>query len=433
MIIKIYSPNKYLLDILYRNPNTDFGLYAKPLKNGIVIGNAMDANHYEIIFQDTKYSYLPEESNSIDYQSYCNPLVSLNIITEFFGAQLKSRQEYLQAEISWLKATYQEVDTEITTIHIPSFYIHSSWYRNEAFLLSKYFKGIKVKHKTGKIFELEISASTVFDAVNLLAITALLTHITNEYGMFTWIDDSFALKYARILTNLEDVPYFVFYLYIKRTVRSFKQFQLLKPIFEKYLKDQGFETDLSFYGTHQERIKYITDQLENDISILDIGCGELLYFKRMMNQKFQKNYHAVDVDANIHILSTHISNRFQGNQLSMYHDIDECTTTDLVNIIITEVIEHNTPENAKLLVLKALNFNFNKIFITTPNVSFNQFYGEDLASRHSDHHFEWNENEFEIFIRECVKDRPDVEFKIKQIGDKINNIQPTQTAILKKR
>ena len=77
MIIKITSPNDHLMDILFKNPDTDFGLYFKPLKNGQIAGNIVDKHHYEVVFQDEKYSYLPEDCNQIDYQSYCTPLTSL--------------------------------------------------------------------------------------------------------------------------------------------------------------------------------------------------------------------------------------------------------------------------------------------------------------------------------------------------------------------
>ena len=47
------------MDILYKNPDTDFGLYFKPLKNGQIAGNIVDKHHYEVVFQDEKYSSFP--------------------------------------------------------------------------------------------------------------------------------------------------------------------------------------------------------------------------------------------------------------------------------------------------------------------------------------------------------------------------------------
>jgi len=59
MIIKIKCKNDYLMDILCKNPDTDFGLYFKPLKNGHIAGNAVDKHNYEIVFQDEKDSFQP--------------------------------------------------------------------------------------------------------------------------------------------------------------------------------------------------------------------------------------------------------------------------------------------------------------------------------------------------------------------------------------
>ena len=75
--------------MLFKNPHTDAGLYFKPLKNGVVVGNAVSAHTYEVVFQDTKYSYLPEESNQIDFQSYCSPLTVLQVCNELFTHLLK--------------------------------------------------------------------------------------------------------------------------------------------------------------------------------------------------------------------------------------------------------------------------------------------------------------------------------------------------------
>lgn len=433
MIINIHSKNPFFLDLLYKNPNTDLGLYAKQLKNGIVIGNVIDANNYEIIFQDTKYSYLPEDSNTIDFQSYCSPLAILNICTDFFTHSLKSREEYTTSTLSWLNKTQGELDNYACEIKVPTFYVHSSWYRDGIFLLSKYFNGIELKHCVGRNFELKIKGNSVFNAINLLTLVALFTHITNEYGVFTFIDESFATKYIRILTNLEKVPYFVFYLFIKRAVKNDKQFQIVKPICEAYLLKEGIEANLSYLGTHHDRVKYISKQLDLNTDILDIGCGEFIYYKKMMNMKFSKTYFAIDKEEHFERLGIAISSRYDADNLVFYTDLDDCKTTEKVNIIITEVIEHNTIENARDLVKKALKYNFNKIIITTPNVSFNKFYAEDLESRHDDHHFEFTETEFVNFINECTEENSNFNVTIDYIGDKLNNIQPTQVAIIQNK
>lgn len=433
MIFKIKSSNKHLLDLLFKNPNTDNGLYLKPLKNGVIVGNAVDANNYEVVFQDTKYSYLPEDSNQIDFQSYCNPLVVLQICNELFLHILKDKATFESQTISWLNITQGEIDNEVCTIEIPTFYIHSNWYKNGQFLLVKYFPGIDVQHQVGRNFKLTITGKNVFEAFNLLNLMALFTHITNEYGMFTFITEDFALKYVRILTNLENVPYFVFYLFIKRAVKTDKQFQVIKPLFEEYLLKKGITANLTYYSTHQDRVRFISNQLEKDIAILDVGCGEFIYYKRMMNLGFNNNYYAVDTDVQFERMSNFLSQKYDASNLHFYTSLDDYTSTEKVNILLTEVIEHNSLEDAKSLIKQLLTFNFNQLIISTPNDDFNRFYFDDDAMRHDDHHFELTQIEFRNLIVECIKDNQYLDVSYHQIGDTLNGIQPTQAVIIKNR
>ena len=435
MIIKIKSNNDCLLDILYKNPNTDNGLYFKFLKNGCVVGNAVSKNYYEVVFQDTKYSYLPEDSNQIDYQSYCTPLAVLHICNELFNHILKSKDEFENKDISWLNITQGKADTECCTIEVPSFYIDSNWYKNGKFLLSKYFDGIAIEQQSNRIVKLSISAKSIFEAVNLLALVALFTHVTNDYAVFVFIDDSLAQKFGRILTNIDNVPYFVFYLFIMRAVKSSRQFEELKPIFEEYLAKYGLKADLVMQGTHQQRILFISKLLELDIPILDIGCGEFTYYKKMMNLRFTAPYYAVDTDIRFEKLANHVSKRYDEDNLIFYSSLDQFTATDEVNIILTEVIEHNSIEDATALIQKALTYNFNKIIITTPNAEFNPFYNMETEFRHDDHYFEPTHQEFEELIEDCIlgmKEPSQFKAEFFQLGDNLNEIQPTQGWVIRK-
>jgi len=372
---------------------------------------------------------MPEEANQIDYQSYCTPLAVLHICNELFSHILKSKDEFSSKNIQWLGITQGEADTKSCTIEVPSFYIDSNWYRNGKFLPSKYFNGIEVIQQSSRIFSLTISAKSIFEVFNLLALVSLFTHVTNDYGMFTYIDDSLAQKYGRILTNIDNVPYFVFYLFIMKAVKSERQFNELKPVFENYLAKYGLKADLVLQGTYLQRIYFITNQLEKDIPILDIGCGEFTYYKKMMNKEFSSVYYAVDQDERFERLAESVSRRYNEDNLIFMKSLEEFDSKDTVNILLTEVIEHNLLEDAKGLIRRALSYNFNKIIITTPNVEFNQFYTMDSEMRHDDHYFEPTRQEFFDLISECtVEENVNIEFF--QLGDSLNGIQPTQGCVI---
>ncbi|QES90707.1 methyltransferase domain-containing protein [Rhizosphaericola mali] len=431
MILHIYSENPHLLDIINKNPETDNGLYLKPLKDGVAIGNAVSVHQYDIYFQDGGHSYTEEIGNQLDYQSLCNPLIVLHLSTDFLGHILKESSEYLAQELKWLGKTRGEVDPSTCKITVPNFYIYSSWYRDGAFLLSKYFKEIKVRNKVGNNFELAIEGKTVFQAVNMLNLVALFAQLTNEKGLFTYIDDSFASKYVRVLTNIEGVPYFVLYLFIKRAVKNKTQFEMVKPLLENYLAKYGIVANLTNEDTQLSRIGFITEAIGIDLPVLDIGCGEFAYYKRLMNRGLEQEYFAVDKEIHLERLGQNIMDRLDADNLKFSTDLTKVPKDKKLNIIISEVIEHNTPEDALALVKKALTFNFEKIVISTPNADFNQFYF-DNGFRHSDHHFEFTQTEFKDFIASCTAFRLDLDIRFDQVGDELNGLKPTQIVVIEK-
>lgn len=432
MIVNISSGNGHLLDILNKNPNTDSGLYFKPLKNGIVVGNAISPYQYDVFFQDGGHSYTEEKNNQLDFQSLCNPLILLHISTELFGHLLKEKNVYAAQELKWLDTTRGALDTMDCTIVVPVFYIDSNWYRDGTFLLSKYFKEIALTYKVGHNFELKIHGKTIFEAVNLLNLVALFTHLTNVNGLFTYIDDSFATKYVRVLTNLDGVPYFVLYLFIKRAVKNNAQFELIKPLLENYLGKDGIVAHLTNEDTQLSRIGFITEKIGLGLPVLDIGCGEFAYYKKLMNKGFQLDYYAVDQDENLKRLGENIMDRLDADNLCFYTDVNEVPKASKVNIIMSEVIEHNEPEEARQLVCAALQFDFDKMLISTPNAEFNKFYF-DKGFRHDDHHFEFTQKDFQDFVKECIGNRNDIQVSYEQVGDELNTLKPTQIAIIKKK
>jgi hypothetical protein len=436
MILQIHSQNPHLLDLLNKNPHTDLGIYAKSLRNGQLIGNAVSAYQYDVVFQDTRYSYLPEESNQIDFQSYCSPLVILHICNEFFKELLQEKQVYWSQQIKWLERTRAEVDTYPCTIEVKNLYANSTWYSKGHFMMERYFKNIHITPIVGNNLSLRVEGKSVFEAMNLLSFIAVTTHITNTYGEYTYIDDHFAQKYARILTNIPQVPYFVFYLFIKRAIKSERQFAEIKPMFEAYFKTEGLDIDFQFADTHGSRMDFIVKELGMEYPILDIGCGELKYYRRFMrrNYNYSHPYFATDTDKSVGDYAALLKERMEADNLYFFSDWADYEYKNPVNIILTEVIEHNTPEAAEALVKHCLSLNFHKMIITTPNSLFNKYYfDEDPESlRHEDHHFEWTPQEFQDFIHHCVGDTS-LEVTYYGIGDRINGETPTQAVVITRK
>jgi hypothetical protein len=197
------------------------------------------------------------------------------------------------------------------------------------------------------------------------------------------------------------------------------------------LANNGLQANLVIEGTTRQRITFITNLLELDIPILDIGCGELTYYKKMKARDFTAPYYAVDNNPDMEQLAEVIARRYEDDNLLFYPSINAFTSTEQVNILLTEVIEHNTPDEAKALIEKALSYNFNKMIITTPNVEFNPFYSMEEEFRHKDHRFELTRDEFQALMASCMKGRQ-ANIEYFYLGDSLNGIQPTQGCIIKK-
>jgi hypothetical protein len=52
-----------------------------------------------------------------------------------------------------------------------------------------------------------------------------------------------------------------------------------------------------------------------DIPILDVGCGELTYYKKMMARDFAAPYYAVDNNPDMEQLAGAIARRYESNNL----------------------------------------------------------------------------------------------------------------------
>jgi len=201
-------------------------------------------------------------------------------------------------------------------------------------------------------------------------------------------------------------------------------------VFEKYLEEDGLQVDLKFQGTKQQRIQFVASQLELDVPILDIGCGDFDYYKKMMKLGFKEQYYAVDKEEHVERLCRTVSKRYDENNLTFFSSLDEFRKQEKMNVLLTEVIEHNSVDDAKALIAQALGYNVNKLFITTPNVEFNRFYNMENPMRHDDHVFEPTRAEFRALIEECTEGK-NCSVEYFELGDCINGIQPTQGCVIK--
>ena len=98
---------------------------------------------------------------------------------------------------------------------------------------------------------------------------------------------------------------------------------------------------------------YIGSKLSFNKSILDIGCGEG-YYAIPFAGKLESSYYAVDIDDELLEVVKRKAESKQIDNISTFCSIDQFLETynnEQVDIILTEVIEHMSTEEAKALIL----------------------------------------------------------------------------------
>lgn len=436
MILKIKSENPHLLDILNKNPNSNLGLYFSSLKNGTVVGNCVSQYEYEIVFQDgndlddSEYSFNPDKSNMIDFMSYASPRAILNIMTELFNDNLKEKSVVDNKRLNWLDKTISQIDTTEykTVVEIDNLYIDSTWANSEGnFIFNKYYPSyIKLfEHKQGYLYRLHIECDGVNKTLNMLTFISLMLSLRNR-GYFP-VDDKIVEKYLRIVSNVGDIPYFVAYLIKLILLDNENLFNKYKHKLEEMCKD----LTLQYGNTHVNRINYITSKIleDNDCNILDLGCGELLYAKKLAN-KITGDYHCVDTDEECELLVNKFNNH-SSKKITFTTDYKNIKGVSNLTLLCTEVIEHIGITEAFEIINNIIeNNDVNRIIISTPNKDFNVNYQMDGEMRRDDHIVELTKYEFQDAVFSDINMFG--KYFMDGIGDTYKDIQPTSVVTIQK-
>lgn len=423
MIIKFQSANPEFANIILKNPLSNNGLYLMELKRGHVVGHYPSSNEYHFVFQDSKYSYSNNDrSNMLDSNSFCNPKIVLDILSDAMKHTLKPAYEYFAMQNPWQDKPFKETDTPHPCSALFYINIDSAWANTDnIFVINKYFPEVTVQHQVGKLYLLEIKGNmTLHRLFNLTALVSMFLAVTNYQEWH--ISESLIEKYIRIMENIGNIPYFIIYLFKIRLLFYPERFEKFKSSLESLVPG----LDLKYSNTHDMRKASIKSLFDGSNSILDVGCGELQYSKIFLPKLTEnKTYYAVDIDPAFEKIAKAIDSRYD-RDLKFSTNLDDfLNINEKVDVLCTEVIEHLEVEDAKALLESLKRFDMNSLVITTPNVDFNKFYRmseEDDTMRHHDHKFEMRFEEFKTFINSIFGGNT-LEFF--QIGDSMDGICPT--------
>lgn len=416
--IQLKSSNPEFSYIIQKNPNS--GMLLKSIRKGVAYGWYSDLNTYNIYFKDADndISYKQNQDQNFEYLNvsrYNTPLFPLNAIADFLSTPFKKQHEKdvvgYRNEII-INMVYVELERyiEFFKIYFPNYHI-----TNENLIHKNY----KVSIKTDESIH------------SLLNVTNLLFLFLSMTGK-EWLDitDGLIQKYIANINKL-DAPFFIRYLFSRCIFKSKKQFSQYKDQLED---TNRYKINLVYGNTAMQRKDFIESKLEFDKPIVDIGCGEGFYLFPFSKKIEDNIYYGIDTDKEITEILKGKVNRRKLENVVILNNINEFLNEydkKLVDVILTEVVEHMEITESEELVKEIINnINFNKFIITTPNKDFNEYY-TITEFRHDDHKWEMTENEFKNWIFKIVPKEYDIKFV--QIGDSVNDIHTTQGVIITRK
>lgn len=432
--LQLKTTNENLSYIIGRNPAND--PHVKKCKKGVWFSWYNEDEQYKkynILFKDksNEISYPVHPNAEFEYVNtakYNNARIYSDIFSDVLRDAIVKDREH-DTENFYNEVYFNLVYTQYKTIDIFKRYFTS--------------KGIEFESK-------EVKEGTNNYSIRLYTKTKTIKYLLKVASIFTmvaslnsddyiYLSDDFVDKYIE-LTNDVDAPYFIKYLIKVRLLRSPKRFEKL---LDKLNYSESHQFDFTFGDTHDARIEFVKENIFATKSIVDIGSGiDFRYLKLLAKttEENKKSYYAIDIDEDAQFKANrYISNNNMEN-VTVHSNLDEVINNyifenknEKVDVLCTEVLEHNQIDEAKAVIKKVLTkFNINKFLITVPNSEFNKHYSDNLF-RHDDHKWEIPFNDFKGLINDCLINFENYEVEFFPVGDKVDNIATSSGCIIKQK
>jgi len=417
-IVQVRSTNPQFSFLIKKNPNT--GMMLRAIRRGMAYGWYTDQQTFNVYFKDAdnEISYKQHENDNFEYLNvsrYNTPLFPLGAINEFFSAPLKAKDE-------------RDIDGYEHTFFISMIHIELIRYIE---FFEKHLKDFtfEITHQAHNSYSVTVTTQKSLNEL-LHAVSVLCLFLSMQGNEYIDISDSILTKYIKSM-NVIDAPFYIRSLFVRNFLSTRDRFHKYKAELER---TERYDIKFAYGGTALQRRNYIGGALDFDKSILDVGCGEGFYAIPFAG-KIEGSYYAVDINEE---LLTKVRRKAEAKELDnivTFGSIDhflESYNGEQVDVIMTEVIEHMSQDEAKELIHRICSHvDFDSFIITTPNSDFNRYY-ELSDFRHDDHKWEMGEEAFQQWMRDVIKEA-NLHAEFVAVGDGVNNIQTTQGVILKKR
>ena len=411
--LQLSSTNPKFSYILMKNPAS--GMLVKSNRKGLLFGWYSDPGTYNIHFRDsnTEVSYSGEDFEYMDATRYNSPMFPINAFTSFMNHMKKANVEDIAGYENTLIFNQMKCKPHNLERFKSNFLDYEFTFEEVA------FRNYRIVIKT---------KNTIRELINLGQILAIFSSLLNND--LEYVSDDDLEKYMSCLQVI-DSPYYIRHLFKCNFIRTPKVFSKYKVSLETSKRDK---LELEFGNNLMQRTAAIRKHLSFKSHIVDIGCGEGHYVKEFAPKLGDDlEYHAIDTNPENIEKVKKLCKKNEINDVATWPSIDEFVCPDNSVILLTEVIEHMSREDAKTFLGKILQWPFKSLIITTPNKAFNHNYQlEDDDVRNEDHKFEMGKEEFEAFLMRIFMAGPVGKRSVTmfEIGDIVNGLQPTLAAIV---
>lgn len=414
-ILTIDSQNKNLSWVIFKNPITqdEAGVpFERPLRKGIVYGWYSSLNQFRLLFQqqDGEPSFYKNQNNNyLNADKVLCSYAYCGMITNMLDATIKKIHE-------------KDVETKNSVT------INTAWISNIHIARSfqKHLKAIDITLEPlgAKLYSVKFEGrTTLYYLLNAVMVFCLMQALEDR-RVFVDLSESTVAKYSQCLKAI-DAPYYLIYIFLSRCVPDYNLFKK----FSASLAKENWR--LSYGDTQKQRFNAIKRILrkEGNGTLHDIGCGELYYSVAL--SPFYKEIVAWEADDDIiqrnkaYIIRKGLKNIDLRSEFSI-EKLKEIKPGD--DLLITEMLEHVSLEDAKKLLSHLAKIDFSVLVITLPNTTFNKHYLLD-SFRHDDHKWEPTYQESINLINSYFDSH---HVQIDKIGDMIDGESVSTLFVIKK-
>lgn len=396
--LSIESSNPNFSYIINKNPINP--AIAKSIRQGTAIGWFSGSQKYCVRFVDPpqKMSYNQAEFEYLDISALSSPSAYSNLIREFFSSLLKKESEFdatdyqHQITLGFVKCSKRNLD------HFTKFFVEVSYVER---------------------------AKNTYQVVFASKETSIrkLVHLTNLFCIFMIVADKKDVHITedvitKYLTSIKEVkcPYYIANLFKVQFLTTKALFNKFAPILQEACTEN---VTFEFGSTQAARQRWIESNLTIKNNIVDLGAGEDFNYA-YLSRNLSGIYYPVDRDetARKSIIRKTEYKKFDkvADPVSDWNEVKDLLDSP-TEVILTEVLEHNTLKEAKALLKEVLShFCVKRVLITVPWMPFNQYYLLDTEFRRDDH--KWEGNGFTL--HKLLLDTPPAQ--LVNIGDQIESI-----------